>query len=269
MGSYQMNRKFLLAQLNDEKVKEKEYAAANRAADETKAAFDSINSLTKEYNTMLNGKWKGMMELAPGWTAKYQNMPDVVYTEGAGSNDVDISPQQEQNQLVGCTVLDLRKFKNKTTKNGHTLGVIEGIGYDWNAIRLGKVTEQTTDPKDLNGSRYEYEFSGVDADSITVYVYSIPFFPIYKCKSNRYGISVNGQPAVIVKNEPKEFSKQWKGQVLRNGAVATAKFPVQQGKTTHTLSLICGDPGTIIQRVVIDWGGLKETYVGPGINLAE
>jgi hypothetical protein len=101
-----------------------------------------------------------------------------------------------------------------------------------------------------------------------VYVYSLPFFPLHKEKSNTFGISVDGQPVVVVKNEPKEFSKQWKDQVLQNGVVTKATFPVQ-GDNTHTLSLICGDPGAIIQRVVIDWGGLKETYVGPAINLAK
>lgn len=268
MGSYQMNRKFLMAQLNDEKHKEKDFDAANWAAHETEVAFDSINSLTKKYNSMLGGKWNGMMELAPGWTAKYQNMPDVIYTENTETKPVDLSPQQEQNQLVGCTILNLKNFQNKISKNNHTLRIIEGIGYDWNVIKLGEATEQSSDPKDLNGSRFEYDFSAVDTDSVTVFVYSLPFFPLHKEKSNRFGISVDGQPAVVIKNEPKEFSKQWKDQVLQNGVLTKATFPVRKGNKANTLSLICGDPGTIIQRVVIDWGGLKETYVGPNVNLA-
>lgn len=269
MGAYQMNRKFLMAQLNNEKLKEKDFAAANWAAAESQKAFDSINNLTKKYNTMLDGKWNGMMQLAPGWTARYQNMPHVVFTENAGTKPVDVSPQQDQNHLTGCTVLDLRKFKDKISKNNHTLRLIDGIGYDWNAIQLGEATEQTSDPEDLNGARFEYEFPGVDADTVTVHVYSLPFFPLHKEKSNRFGISVDGQSVVVVKNEPKEFSKQWKDQVLQNGVYTKATFPVQKGDTNHTLSLICGDPGTIIQRVVIDWGGLKETYVGPNVNLAK
>ncbi|HYX07785.1 MAG TPA: glycosyl hydrolase 115 family protein [Bacteroidales bacterium] len=269
MGAYQMNRKFLCAQLNDEMYKEKDFAAANWAAGEAKAAFDSINNLTKKYNNMLDGKWNGMMKLSPGFVAKYQNMPEVAYTKNAGINTVNLSPRQDQNHLEGCTVLDLRRYKNKVEKNNHTLRVIDGIGYDWSSIQLGEATEQTADPKDLNVSRFEYEFSCVNADSVIVHVYSIPFFPLYHAKSNRYGISVDGQPAIVVKNEPREFSREWKDQVLQNGVVATVKFPLNKGEETHSISLICGDPGTVIQRVVIDWGGLKKTYVGPGINLIE
>jgi hypothetical protein len=30
---------------------------------------------------------------------------------------------------------------------------------------------------------------------------------------------------------------------------------------------IYGDPGVIIQRIIIDWGGLKDTYAGPSVAL--
>ncbi|MGS2764723.1 hypothetical protein [Sinomicrobium sp. M5D2P9] len=67
----------------------------------------------------------------------------------------------------------------------------------------------------------------------------------------------------VAENNPKEFSGKWKDQVLQNGALAVARFPVEQKAKKHTLTLTCGDPGVIVQRIVIDWGGLKETYVGP------
>lgn len=267
MGSYQMNRKFLLAQLNSQLLKENKLPAANWAAEQAKAAFDSINDLTKTYNTMLNGKWNGMMMLAPGWVAKYQNMPNVVFTEGAGSEAVDLSPQKSKNKLEGCVVIDLKKVKNKISTNGHTLQNIDGIGYDWNAIQLGKATEQTTDPKNLSGTRFEYEFSGVTADSVSVYVYTVPFWALHKGKSTQYGISVDGQPAFVTKNDHKEFSESWKNRVLQNGVLNIAKFPINKNIKNHTLTLTCGDPGVMIQRIVVNWGGLKDTYVGPSANL--
>ena len=144
---------------------------------------------------------------------------------------------------------------------------MEGIGYDWNAIQLGEAVERTADPRDLKSFRFEYEFSGADSDSVTVYVYSVPFFPLYNGKNIQYGISVDRQPAFIVKVDSKEFSKGWKDRVLQNGTVAIAKFPIKQKLKYHLLTLTCGGPGVIIQRIVIDWGGLKSTYVGPQVAL--
>lgn len=263
MGSYQMNRKFLLAQLNNELLAENKVSNANWAAVQAKAAFDSINTMTSTYNTMLNGKWNGMMALSPGWVAKYQNMPNVTFTAGTASIPVNLEPQKSQ--LVGCTIIDLKQIRNKVSTNGHTLRTIEGIGYDWNAIQLGEATEPTSDPANLNGSRYEYEFSGVTADSVTVHVYGIPFFAIFKGKSTRYGISVDHQPAFIAQNDHKEFTEPWKERVLQNGVLTTAKFAVNKSVQKHTLTLTCGDPGMIIERIIIDWGGLKKTYVGPSL----
>jgi hypothetical protein len=261
MGSYQMNRKFLLAQLNSELLAENKLSDANWAANESKVAFDSINNLTLIYNTMLNGKWNGMMALAPGSTAKYQNMPKVKLSAGIESTPVDLEPQKSN--LERCTVIDLKQIKNKVSTKGHSLRTIEGVGYDWYAIQLGEATEPASDPKDLNGTRYEYGFSDVTADSVTVHVYSLPFFAIYKGRSTRYGISVDNQPVFVAQNDHKEFTEPWKDRVLQNGVLSTAKFGLNKSLQKHTLTLTCGDPGMIIQRIIIDWGGLKKTYVGP------
>jgi len=267
MGSYQMNRKFLMAQLNSEQLKENNLSNANWAAVQAKIAFDSINNLTLKYNTMLDGKWNGIMALAPGWVAKYQNMPKVTLNDSVASTPVDLAPQTSKNTLEGCTVINLKNIKDKVSTNGHTLRIIEGIGYDWYALQLGEATEQTVDPTNLNGTRVNYEFTGVTADSVTVHVYSVPFWALYKGKSTRYGLTVDEQPVVVSQNDHKEYSEPWKDRVLQNGVVTVATFPINKARPTHTLTLTCGDPGMIIQRVVIDWGCLRKTYVGPSLTL--
>jgi hypothetical protein len=262
-GSYQMNRKFLMAQLNNEQLTENNLSSANWAAEQSRAAYDSINSLTLSYNTMLDGKWNGMMALAPGWVAKYQDMPRITVTEGANSTPVDLSPLKNKNILEGCTVINLKDIKNKVNKNGQALRLVEGIGYDWCSLQLGEAIGQTEDPSKLDGTRVDYEFAGVTNDSVTVYVYSLPFWALHKGKSTRYGISVDGQTPFIAQNDHKEYSEPWKDRVLQNGVVSIARFGINKSLPVHTLSLTCGDPGMMIQKIVIDWGGLKKTYVGP------
>jgi hypothetical protein len=264
MGSYQMNRKFLMAQLNHELAK-KNNISTNWAASEAQAAYDSLNNLSAHYNNMLNGKWKGMMALPSGFCAKYQEMPNVVRMESSGLHPYNLVPEKAKNKLIDCTVINLKKYVNKFTTQDRTINVVEGLGYDWNAIQLGKSEETPVDPKKPNAPRIDYTFSGVDADKVTVYVYALPFFPLYDGKGTCYGISVDGAPVQVTQTTAKEWTPLWKNQVIKNGAVFKATFSIIK-TPKHIFSLVYGDPGVIIERVVIDWGGLKTTYVGPSVQ---
>jgi len=37
----------------------------------------------------------------------------------------------------------------------------------------------------------------------------------------------------------------------------------------HTLKLLCADPGMVIQKVIIDFGGMKRSYLGPRPTLVK
>jgi hypothetical protein len=267
-GAYQMNRKFLMAQLNHEKTASGDVAEANWAARASRAAYDSIAVLTQKYNTMLGGKWNGMMHLTPGLNAKYQNMPQVTDVKGREEHPACLDSVEAPCKLDGCTALNLTKYSGKVSAAGHRLRVIEGIGYDWASIQLGEPTEKKSNPQNLNGDRFEYEFESPGADSVCVHVYVVPFFPLYKGCDNQFGISVDGAAPQVMDNQFTEFSRPWKDQVLQNGAEMTAVFPVSKG-LKHTISFICGSPGVMIERVVIDWGGMKRAYTGFTNSVAE
>lgn len=260
MASYQMNRKFLMAQLNHEMAEKGNMESANWAARQTKEAFDSIAALNARYNTMLNGKWNGMIDLAPGWCALYQNMPAVSIDEKKGETPVDLTVVKEKAE--NCHVIDLAQYKQKVEQNGHSITLVDGIGYDWRVVQLGKPTEQTADIT-ANGDRIEYEIPSVSKDSIEVVLHTVPFFPLYKGNGTRVGVSVDGSEPQVFNNEFKEYGLSWKNQVLRNGAVAHMRFAIDKTKKKHVISLICGDSGMMVQKVIINWGGLKKSYLGP------
>ena len=263
MASCQMNRKFLMAQLNHELQKAGKLAEANWAAIQTNKAHDSIQVLNSKYNNMLGGKWKGMMSLAPGMCALYQNKPEVIYEEEKGEIPVNLQPQYEQEMQEGCYVVDLFSYSNKVELNEHKIELIQGLGYDWEVIRIGQPFENVEDAYNVNGTRIEYTFPEVHSDSVYVYLYTLPFFPIFKGRSTAIGLSVDGENPYVYENKFKEYSLEWKNQVLQNGDLAIVRFAVDKNKPSHVLSIICGDPGMMVQKIIIDWGGLKKSYVGP------
>ena len=257
-GAYQMNRKFLMAQLNQELAADGRYAEANWAARQMEEAYDSINALNHRYNKQLNGKWDGMMALSTSFTStcQFYQKPEVKRFEGAGEKAVVLTPFRVQDQK-DCMALDLAKVY-RLGRTEH-VRLIKGLGYDGQVLQFG---DPSKEPKDGKYETIEYKFHA-QSDSVDIIIYAVPFWPLYKGKTNRIGVSIDNGPVQIFENKFKEYDRTWKDQVMRNGAVCSLHFAVDKNREMNTLR-IWADPGQMIQRIVIDWGGALPSYLGPG-----
>ena len=258
-AAYQMNRKFLMAQLNHEMAAEGRYAEANWAARQMEEAYDSINALNRRYNKQLGGKWDGMMALSTSFTptCQYYQKPEVKRFEGAGEQAVALSPLRGQ-KPKDCQVLDLSKFRHQGRSEGVRL--VKGLGYDGHVLQFGDPT------KAPEGGKYEsieYRFHA-PSDTVDIIIYAVPFWPLYKGKPNRISVSIDNQPEQVFENKFNEYDRTWKDQVMCNGIMCRLRFAVDQQRETNCLR-IQADPGQMIQRIIIDWGGLQPSYIGPGI----
>lgn len=281
MASYQMNRKFLMAQLNHELFAGGKKEQANWAARQARQAYDSIAVLNREFNTLLGGKWNGMMNMAPAWCSLSHKMPEVNVSPDADEEPVNLSVKDEapasdngltdekttasdkKNASRQYCVVDLSQYINKVEKAGNRISLVKGLGYDWEVVQLGRPTDKGGDATDVNGDRIEYRLPAIQSSQVEITLYTVPFFPIYKGKATKIGVSVDGCAPQVFDNQFKEYGLTWKNQVLRNGAVAKMTFTIDPSKPSHQLAFICGDAGMMIQKVIVDWGGLKKSYLGP------
>ncbi len=240
----QMNRKFLMAQLNHE-------TGSGAAGAESKAAYDSISALVERYNTQLDGKWNQMMScLPPGYCAKYQMMPDIV----AEPTDAYALPA-EQRMVELKHRVDLRKLKAKGS-----FRLLDGIGLDWVGLQMGEPHDAVQDASSLVSDRMDITLDGAaglnegaEPDSVTLCISTVPFWPVTLDRSNRIGVSVDGCGAVVCENRFEEWSFPWKIQVLANRKDYLVTLPLGAGKRKHVLSLIIGDPGQIVQRISYEY----------------
>ena len=67
----------------------------------------------------------------------------------------------------------------------------------------------------------------------------------------------------IFENSFREYDRTWKDQVMRNGVACRLRFPVNRSESSHLLVIKALDPGQMVQRIIIDWGGLQPSYIGP------
>ena len=256
-GACQMNRKFLMAQLNQELATEGRYAEANWAARQMEEAYDSIEALNRRYNRQLNGKWDGMMALSTSFTptCQYYQKPEVKRFDGVGERSVVLAPLRGI-QPKDCQVIIPSDFR----QHGKTEGVriIKGLGYDGQVLQFGDPSKESKDGKH---EAIEYKFKAMQ-DSVDIIIYAVPFWPLYKGKTNRIYVSIDNSPVQIFDNKFKEYDRTWKDQVMRNGISCRLRFAVDKHREINNLR-IQGDSGQMIQRIIIDWGGLQPSYIGP------
>lgn len=169
----------------------------------------------------------------------------------------------------GCVSINTGRFHRKTENNDIKISVVKGLGYENESIQLGEATKPSQNTWFTDKApKVEYDFYTFNAGNVTVHTYALPLFPIDSKHDTRYGIMIDNGMVQWMTTNAKEYSSHWRLNVSRNSAVSTINLNIDKpGK--HTFKLICADPGTIIQKVVIDFGGLKRSYLGPETTYVE
>lgn len=169
----------------------------------------------------------------------------------------------------GCVSINAGKFHRKIENNDIKIRAVKGLGYENDCVQLGEAAKPSQNMWFTDKSpKAEYDFYAFNAGNVTVHAYALPLFPIDSKHDTRYGIMIDNGMVQWMTTSSKEYSSQWRLNVFRNSAVSTINMNIDKpGK--HTLKLICSDPGMVIQKVVIDFGGMKRSYLGPDVTLVE
>lgn len=169
----------------------------------------------------------------------------------------------------GCISINAGAFHRKKEPNEIKIRTVKGLGYENTCVQLGEATQAVQEMWFTDRTpRAEYDFYTFNGGRATVYVYALPVFPIDSKHDTRFGIMVDDGMVQWLTTSAKEYSSQWRLNVFRNSAVSMMTVNIgRPGK--HTFKLLCADPGMIIQKIVIDFGGMKRSYLGPNVTRVE
>ena len=206
----QMNRKILTAQL-----------ARHSKADwkQSDAAFDSIASLTQQYNSLQNGKWNRMMDFQPRKLSVFKRVEHTAATE----------PMVTDRKML-C------KWNAMECTYGKPVPY-EGLGYERKAAGIRK------------GSSLTFAFDDYGKDSVEVEIRLLPSHPLDE-KQLRFAISVDEAVPQTVSYETKGRSEEWKENVLRNQAIRKVTLPINK-QASHKLVITALDEGVVLDQVIL------------------
>ncbi|MDR1783684.1 MAG: glycosyl hydrolase 115 family protein [Dysgonamonadaceae bacterium] len=250
----------------------KKYAAtydirANYYADKVRECFTRDSMLTQHYNRdIANGKWPHQMDqIRIGYTSWQEPnrsiMPKVEYVPQEAFSAKNV-PFLEKDGYVSIEAENFARSKNTDKIHWE---VIPGLGRTKSAVTT---FPQNAYPTAGDALYLEYDFESQTSGKVTVNVMLAPTLNFNANQGLRYALSFDGGKEEIV-----NFNGHYKGELgnWQGERIILSKTAMDAGKAgKHTLRIRVLEPGIVFEKIMLDFGGLKPTYLGaPESELAK
>ncbi len=217
----------------------------------------------KDQRIWINIDWSGAPE-------GIHRIPIVI-----SGQDKDISvfaevhdpPSPVRDQLTGfvesngCISIEPEHYTNEV----HTREVgwlkIPDYGRTLSAMTPFPVTAPSQEPGG-NSPRLEYIIHVFDTGKVAVITYLSPTLNFHNDQGLRYAVSVDNETPQTVFIHKNFTFQDWEEAVRTNSIVKRSIHTIDQ-PGEHMLKIWMIDPAVVFQKIVLDLGGLKPSYLGP------
>jgi hypothetical protein len=237
LAAAKMNEKFLyLDQFYTKPLEQR--SESDSSFLKSKAAYEDIIKLTKEYNSMNGAKWNHLMDMNPRRLPVFKSPSDL-------KNVV---------QKVAATTTILLKipagdFFKHTNTNGAYWEKITEPSFSKNAL----VSRPFSLEKSLetNAPSVDYQIDIPETGNYVIKVQAIPLHPISRKLGQKIALCIDSNAFQTLDFETFDRSEEWKQNVLRNKTTkALSMISLEKGKHIITLKMI--DPAVLVDFIIIE-----------------
>jgi hypothetical protein len=231
---------------------------ANAYADRVKECFLRDSLLTIHYNKdIAGGKWAHQMDQVrigyTSWQDPFRNiMPTVEYVYRETPKE-KIFVEKD-----GYISIEAENFVRSQGSERIRWEVIPDLG----RTKSGVTTlPQDAYPQETDAIYLEYGIQTASAGDANVHVWLAPTLNFNANKGLRYALSFDGGEEEIVNFNGHYLGElgKWQGERLIKSD--TRMHVGEAGK--HTLRIRILEPGIVFEKLMLDFGGLKPSYLGP------
>ncbi len=251
------------AQAMNEYLYERGDVVANDWADRVQACFKRDQDLENDYNKVMSGgKWNGMMI-----------QPHIGYTYwGEPRSNTIPATKRIESPAAGGFVFDANDDRYIAIEAGHYYSAKEAPGTTWTEIlymgrtRGGLALMPYTEP--ASGSALVYRMHlPQKTETVKVHV-AVKSTLAYNGTGHHYEVGFSDNASKVVcfneklNEEPENISSIYYPTVARRVKIDTVDLPVTVGVDgTVELSVKPLDAGIVFEKIVVDLGGYKESYL--------
>jgi Glycosyl hydrolase family 115/Gylcosyl hydrolase family 115 C-terminal domain len=138
---------------------------------------------------------------------------------------------------------------------------IPDYGKTLSGIMPSPVTAKSQQPG-RNSPHLEYEINLIDTGVVKVEAYISPTIDFTNTIGLRYAISIDDEQPQVVNINADKSEAAWSKDVSNNIKVLVSSHHIaKQGR--HVLKYWMVSPVVVLQKIVVNWGGEKPSYLGP------
>jgi hypothetical protein len=267
-------------------------AQATDAAKIVKFATNGLVDATNRYDQLAGGKWKYVMDddvLLKSRQYRTAALHYAIPFDGLDTSNISFvtvipegnvtvppaaaaspTPAQLANQFVesdGVVSIEAEHFTHKTDQPTAAWEIIPGLGRTGNAVGVFPTTAPSLELAQAGDApALEYPFYLFHPGNVTVHFNLIPTQPIRFGQGLRFAFSIDDGPpqlVTITAGTGKEVTNPaWSRNVLNNSTSAAIAQTIP-APGAHTLKIYGLDPGVLLEKIVLDAGGLRPSYLGP------
>lgn len=253
------------AQAMNQRLAKKNNPDANLWADHVQVCYDRDAEFTKRYHSLADGKWNHMMDqIHIGYTSwnnpEESTVPATNSVEGVPTGKIElpeyVASENRSGNFVekdGFVSMEAEHFTRKTDGEKASWAVIPELGHTLSAVTTLPVTES---PEGLV-LEYDFELETTGFARVT-----LRFSPTLNFNDTglRYAVSIDGreEQVININGDYKGELGQWQAQHrIDSETVHNVK---KAGK--HTLRIRPLDPGLVLQKIFVNMGGMRKSYLG-------
>ena len=144
---------------------------------------------------------------------------------------------------------------------------IEDYGHTLSGMRATAEANAPAAVPGENAPCLEYKMFLFVSGAVNVQAICGPVLNFMPNRAVRYAISFDNEPAQIVTLVPEKYDAQngnrdWEKAVSNNARFGKSEHKVSESGY-HILKIWMIDPGVVIQKIIVDLGGVKPSYLGP------
>jgi hypothetical protein len=264
---------------------------ANDFAKRARELFAQDQAMSDYYNNELaGGKWKHMMDQTrigyTSWQQPDKNIMPQVMEVAVGTGTRSSSFAQTDSSLGkraepelrapknwrgfieqdGYVSIEAEHFVRKTSTATARWEVLPDHGKTLSALTIFPVTAATATPPQ-NSPALEYDLWLTSAGSVEVTTILSPGLNFDPARPVRYAVSFDDAPPQIISIVPQGYNagdgnRNWEESV-KDGVRKVKSQHSLAAPGAHTLKVWMVDPAVVVQKIIVDCGGLKPSYLGP------